>query len=184
MRMLSAKGADDPDAKYLVGLLDSFTLEGPNGKHQCAVSRPMGPSVSWVLNEPQNSKWPPVRMTRFPKEQAKRILRGVLKGLRFLHRHGVVHGDLQPGNFLFFIENIDVIPSNRLRQEESSPSVQFIKRRDGKVDKWAPKYLVGEEPLSNKVVPMLDDRVGICDLGGGKLPSLSSPPFLFAFPSS
>ena len=169
--MLSIKGVDDPDAKHLVGLLDSFTLEGPNGKHQCVVFRPMGPSVSWFLMEH------PIGMTRFPKEQAKRILRGVLKGLRFLHRHGVVHGDLQPGNFLFFIQDIDAISSDRLRQDESSPSVEYIKRRDGKVDKWAPKYLIVGEPLSNDVVPVLDDRVGICDFGGGKLPSQSSPSF-------
>jgi serine/threonine protein kinase len=37
---------------------------------------------------------------RFPKHFAKRVLRDTLLGLDFPHSHGVVHGDLHPGNIL------------------------------------------------------------------------------------
>lgn len=159
--MISAKCANDPDAEKIVGIIDSFNHQGPNGKHRCLVSRPMGPSVSSLMNRPPNY------LTRFPKDQAKQILRGVLQGIQFLHANGVVHGDLQSGNFLFFVQDIDSISPDDLRQDEYSPGITFVRRRDGKVDKWAPQYLVEAKPLLRAEIQMLDDRVGICDFGGG-----------------
>lgn len=121
----------------------------------------MGPSVSSLMNRP------PDYLTRFPKDQAQRILRAVLQGIRFLHAKGIVHGDLQSGNFLFFIQDVDSVSHDGLRQDESGPGVTFVRRRDGKVDKWAPRYLIEAKPLSRAEVTVLDDRVGICDFGGG-----------------
>ena len=102
----------------------------------------MGPSVSSLMNRPFDY------LTRFLKDQAKRILRGILQGIRFLHAHGIVHGDLYLGSFLCFTPDIESISSDGLRQNESSPGVSFIPRQDGKVNKWAPQYLVKAKPPS------------------------------------
>ena len=161
LRIISTKCANDPDAENVIGIINSFIHQGPNGKHRCLVSRPMGPSVSSLMNRYPNY------LTRFPKDQAKRVLRSILQGIRFLHANGIVHGDLQSGNFLFFIQDIDSISPDGLRQDESSPGVTFVRRRDGKIDKWAPRYLVEAKPLSSAEVQVFDDRVGICDFGGG-----------------
>lgn len=65
-----------------------------------------------------------------------------IQALAFLHESGIVHGDFQPGNILFTLNNIDLTPEDVLQQEEDiqaeliSPPVQ---RLDGKEDKWAPR---------------------------------------------
>lgn len=161
LRIISNNYTKDPIAKNVVGIIDCFVHRGPNGKHRCLVSRPMGPSVSSLMNRHPNY------LTRFPKDQAKRILRSVLQGIRFLHAKGVIHGDLQSGNFLFFIQDMDSISPDGLRQAESTPDATFVCRLDRKVDKWAPRYLVEAKPLSSAEVQVFDDRVAICDFGGG-----------------
>lgn len=161
LHRISTKCANDLGVEKIIGILDSFTFQGPNGKHQCFVSKPMGPSVSSLMLRP------PDYLNRFPQKQAKHILRGVLQGIRFLHTNGMVHGDLQSGNFLYFIQDIDSISPESLRQDETGRHITFTRRRDGKVDKWAPRYLVEAKPLGGSEIQVFYDRVGICDFGGG-----------------
>ncbi|KAH8908581.1 serine/threonine-protein kinase SRPK3 [Coniochaeta sp. PMI_546] len=163
LRVLASKAENSPDAENIVGLTDSFIHEGPNGKHHCLVSIPMGPSVASSMNQP------PDYVTRFPLDQARNILRSVLKGLRFLHSHGVVHGDLQSGNFLFPIKGLCDVSLESLRQQESSPRVHQLWKGSDSLDGRVPKYLVEAEPISGDLVSMISDRVGICDFGGAFL---------------
>ena len=112
----------------------------------------MGPSVNRMVKELTCFKPYNIRMKiRYPFWMAKRILRQALQGLEFLHRNGIAQGDFQPGNMLFTLQDLNLISDDKLQQDENyefgsiSPPVE---RLDGKVDKWAPKYLAVPQPLA------------------------------------
>ncbi|CAD6575108.1 MAG: hypothetical protein CYPHOPRED_005573 [Cyphobasidiales sp. Tagirdzhanova-0007] len=143
---LSARAEGDADSYHLTTLFDTFMCQGPNGSHRCLVFEPMGSTVASMAerlpeNIPQRYGVP----ARYPISMARRILLHTLRGLAFLHKNGITHGDLQPGNILFSIDNIHSISEDDLKQNESH--IIPLRRVDGKVDRWAPKTLYLEEPL-------------------------------------
>lgn len=156
------------DSQFTVQLLDSFIHEGPNGKHLCSVLELMGPSVSSVLDAPV--KIYDIRnlpRARFSMHQTKAILRDVLRGLRFLHANGVVHGDLQARNMLFSLRDLRAFSREQLQQDECNSGVVPLHRLDGKADKWAPRYLAVAKPLSEYSLPKEEQVVKITDMGCG-----------------
>jgi serine/threonine protein kinase len=163
--LASRAGENGEGFATIIGLLDSFYLIGPNGNHQCLVLEPAGPSISATMNSP------PAFVRRFEVAKTKSILRQILLGLRFLHDNGIVHGDVQPGNLLFVLQGFDSIPETHLRQEESDPRVTLLQRKDGKEDRWAPRYLVEGVPLNEDLLSISDHHIKISDFGGGKMKS-------------
>lgn len=163
---------------HITRVLDEFDHCSPNGVHKCLVFEPMGPSVNTMVEElPQFKPRKRGMKVRYPPWMAKRILKQSLQGLAFLHENGIAHGDFQPGNMLFTLNNtIDSTPEGVLRQEEDvkarliSPPVQ---RLDGKEDPGAPPYLC----LAQSLVPFTcyaeGFKVKLSDMGGGE-----SLPFL------
>lgn len=168
IRYLASKAPQDVNSRFVVSLLDSFVHDGPNGRHLCLVLEPMGPSVSSIINAPQldyDPRKPQPR--RFTNQRIKAILRNVLSGLSFLHHAGVVHGDIHSGNMLLAIQDLTTVEARKLRQDEVDSKFVSLVRSDGKVDKWAPKYLVVSEPLDEYVIRGPDEIVKIIDMGGG-----------------
>jgi len=156
----------------IVSLRDVFELTGPNGRHACFVLEPMGPHISALLQrrpEFQNRDLEPwERRPRFPKQLAQRVLRDTLLGLRLLHKHGIVHGDLHPGNILANIQPLGETLNNatvesKLQQLPSQGNL--LQRRDGRSDPWAPSYLLEPAPLQDQVSFDLDPVVKVADLG-------------------
>ncbi|KAJ5432360.1 uncharacterized protein N7458_011516 [Penicillium daleae] len=106
-------------ARYIIRLLDEFEHHGPNGVHKCLVIEPMGPSVNTMAEElPQFKPRMQGMKIRYPLPMTKRILKQSLQALTFLHENGIAHGDFQPGNILFTLNDIDSTPEDVLRQEE------------------------------------------------------------------
>jgi serine/threonine protein kinase len=96
---------------------------------------------------------------------AKRILRQALRGLEFLHQNGIAHGDIQPGNLLFTLSNLEVT----MCQDEYykwGPTDSPVQRKDGKTDKWAPRYLAVPQPLDEFADISSELRIKLADLGG------------------
>ncbi|KAL2131717.1 hypothetical protein VTI74DRAFT_4708 [Chaetomium olivicolor] len=131
----------------------------------------MGPHLGLVLRRHpafQNGDLEPWEYhPRLPLPLAKRILRDTLLGLNTLHRRGIVHGDLHPGNTLFTNAGLgnpltDAAVEEGLSQglSEGNP----LQRRDGKRDLWAPSYLLEPSPLLDQVSFDLDPVVKIADL--------------------
>lgn len=77
---------------FIVKLLDSFTHEGPNGKHVCMAFELMGCNLLKLIKK-YDYKGLPVPMV-------KRISRQVLLGLKQLHDSNIIHTDLKPENVL------------------------------------------------------------------------------------
>ncbi|KAJ6190004.1 hypothetical protein N7519_000025 [Penicillium mononematosum] len=134
--------------RYITRLLDKFEHRGPNGVHKCLVFEPMGPSVNTMM--------------------AKSILKQSLQALAFLHENGIAHGDFQPGNILFTLNNIDSTPEDLLQQEEDAQGRSIsppIQRLDGKQDKWAPRYLCVAQPLVPFTCNAEGFKVKLSDMG-------------------
>ena len=163
-------------ARHVTRLLGEFEHRGPNGVHRCLVFEPMGPSVNTMVEElPQFKPRRRGMKIRYPLRLAKSILKQSLQALAFLHDNGIAHGDFQPGNILFTLNDVNSMPENALRQEEDvqtrsiSPPVQ---RLDGKQDKWAPRYLCVAQPLVPFTCYAKGFKVKLSDMGGGQSLSL------------
>jgi serine/threonine protein kinase len=102
---MSAAEEEAPSTCHVLQLLGSFEERGPNGIHLVLVYPPMGGTVASMVENLPRHREVRNRFTRdplrYPKCMAKRILKHTLLGLDILHRQGIVHGDLQPGNLLF-----------------------------------------------------------------------------------
>ena len=81
---ISALPRDHPTRTHLVQRLDNFTVDGPNGTHNCLVLELLGPSVPDVINNFYLDK-------RLPAPLAKFTARQVLLGLDFLAQSGIGH---------------------------------------------------------------------------------------------
>eukprot|EP00466_Bigelowiella_natans_P015374 jgi/Bigna1/138922/aug1.47_g13630 len=85
------EAAEDED--FVVDLLDSFAVLGPNGRHVCLVFEVMAKSLLNLIKK-TNFKGVPI-------ETARHIAKQMLLGVDFLHsRCSIIHTDLKPENFL------------------------------------------------------------------------------------
>ncbi|KAI3329013.1 serine/threonine-protein kinase SRPK3 [Xylariaceae sp. AK1471] len=164
---LIANSSHNPYSNFVLLLSDSFMLRGPNGEHPCFVTKPMGPSISAVLHAPHEFYDPLNPPThRFPTPRNKSFLRNILSGLSFLHSNSIIHGDLQLGNMLFALQNLTGIDPDRLEQNETNSKLDPLSRVDGKVDRWAPRYLAVPAPLKEEALPQEQQIVRLADFGG------------------
>ncbi|KAF4951191.1 hypothetical protein FGADI_7682 [Fusarium gaditjirri] len=154
------------DSPFLVTLHDTIKIMGPNGEHDVLVFETMGPNLTSFLKiRPEFQIGEPWER-RFTKSFAKKALRDTIQALHFLHEHGVIHGDLYPGNILTCIEQLQVTPDTEASLKQPEADAQPLKRKDGKKDLWAPAYLLEPRPLSDYFSYDLDPLVKLADLGG------------------
>lgn len=166
---LSKMVKDHPGKIHVISLLDTFKHQGPNGERECLVFEVMGPSAASMLEcLPSDLLSSTAPKTRYPTWMAKSILRQTLLAIDFLHQADIVHDDLQPGNLLFPVKNITQIDESLLIQQCDAKSVpEPVRRLDGKVDQWAPRYLALNQPLDKLVYLEKDFAIKISDMGGG-----------------
>jgi serine/threonine protein kinase len=178
---------------HIVLPLDDFQHTGPNGKHQCLVFEPMGPSVGQALERFPDSLEdvgsfdgppppPPATDASNPTDltlgQKKSLLKQLLLGLDCLHSNRIAHGDLNPGNFLLSIRSPSREDLGNIHKScEAGGKSALVQRSDGKQDLWAPRYLYFDRPLTDLVDTEDGTSAQISDLGAGK--NHSSP---YAYP--
>ncbi|KAF9065588.1 kinase-like domain-containing protein [Rhodocollybia butyracea] len=104
---------DDEGSNHVIQIFDVFTHQGPNGTHLCIVTEIVGPNLADALSEMYIDNSPPTGI-------AKRIAAQIAYGLRYLHKHGIVHGDLHIGNVLLYcptvISSFEDIENEKIRK--------------------------------------------------------------------
>ncbi|KAI9886243.1 MAG: Alanine--tRNA ligase [Watsoniomyces obsoletus] len=156
-----------PGKNHIIELLDEFDHHGPNGLHRCLVFEAMGPSANVMVEELPEFKPRMYRMTpRYPLWMTKSMLKQALLGLDFLHQNGIAHSDFQPGNILFSVTGLESVGEEKLAQDDQEEVSDPVRRLDGKVDPWAPRYLAEDRPLVEYTDLSRDLVVKLSDMGG------------------
>lgn len=107
-----------------------FWLQGPNGTHLCLVFPVMGPSI---LSQMEAST-----------DTIKDVLTQAGTSLRFLHAHGICHGDFTSDNILLHINDVEKVSRKEMMTLLEAPQTYDVRLADGskpRVDR-APRYLV------------------------------------------
>ncbi|KAF5643036.1 CMGC SRPK kinase [Fusarium tjaetaba] len=154
------------ESPFLVVLHDTIKIKGPNGEHDGLVFETMGPNLTILLKIRPEFQFGEPWDRRFTNSFAKHALRDIIQALHFLHEHGVIHGDLHPGNILTCIEQLKVTPETEANLKQSESDAEPLKRKDGKKDLWAPSYLLEPRPLNDHFSYDLHPLVKLSDLGG------------------
>lgn len=104
-------------------LLDSFEHRGPNGIHECFIFEVMGSSLeSYIMDSKLKISHPsrpligPQKQFKYNLLEVKSILRQILYSIVFLHKCGIAHSDIQPGNVLVSIKDLSSIEESHLAQ--------------------------------------------------------------------
>lgn len=163
---LHGDGKTKETTSHVVQLLDQFIHAGPNGSHLCLVFEPMGSSLAHVFYDPPENFKRADRYTEIlPPWATRRLLKQLVRGVHTLHAHQIVHSDLQSGNILFNLNDVEL--TDTLEQKLDGPGVkhQIVKRIDGTQDPSAPKYILSNAPLSENTNTGRDFVIKLSDLG-------------------
>ncbi|KAF7316511.1 Protein kinase [Mycena indigotica] len=159
--------ANEEGSNHVARMLDHFFHDGPNGRHQCIVGEVYGPGLNldafWFWDSES-----------FPANMVRRLFGQVALGVRYLHRRGVAHGDLHPGNVLLCLpmtwsswEDIEKdIGAPRRKEYGASPSPHL------------PNYLV-PSPLDGVDFLrrcLISPNVKICDFSESTIVGMTTPP--------
>ncbi|KAL2808088.1 kinase-like domain-containing protein [Aspergillus granulosus] len=178
-RLADSEFASHPGRDCYLPLLDHFRVTGPNGVHQALVYEPMGASVAEV----KDTLFPD---SPFPLWTAKSILWQTLLGLDFLLENGIAHGDVQPRNLLFTLQNLGRRSVAELAQDKDIPLVPVLGTEINGVK--LPKYIVPADSLMQYLDISRPFTVKVSDLGGSFLtthsPSTPAPPFSLRAPET
>jgi serine/threonine protein kinase len=112
-RRISKITKQQPGHASVRTLLDSFELDGPNGRHRCLVHKPLWESVRNIKNSNE--------VVRLPTPVVALILKNVFEALELLHNEcHVVHTDIKEANIL--LEADSSVLQNFEKQELKDPS--------------------------------------------------------------
>ncbi|KAI1264429.1 kinase-like domain-containing protein [Xylariaceae sp. FL1019] len=118
--------------------LEFFWIDGPNGRHLCAVMELYGESVeSWRID--QNDFEPGT------KSLVAEVCGQIVRGVAFLHQNAICHGDLRPSNILMRLDQdaLDNIGENEMEGMLGKVEAWEVQTASGgSPDERAPKTLI------------------------------------------
>lgn len=144
---------------YVVSLLDSFTIQGPNGTHVAMAFELMGENLLHLILHKKSEKFSdaaakkPISPYLLSPETMKLIIYQLLKATDFMHRHSVIHTDLKPENIL-------------LTHNGEVPSEIFPTKIPSKFQ------ILPSKPLVHKYDKTEDLQIKVADLGNATFSNL------------
>ncbi|KAG5945206.1 hypothetical protein E4U59_006219 [Claviceps monticola] len=124
LRAISAVPQNHPGSAHVNQMLDHFTLDGPNGTHDCLVLELVGPNVQDVV---QRS----CKGGRLSSKLAKGFAKQALQGLDFLAVNNIGHGDLHTRNLAVVVPNLDSLNEEDFIARLGKPEIGAVIRMDG-----------------------------------------------------
>ncbi|KAH7907717.1 kinase-like domain-containing protein [Hygrophoropsis aurantiaca] len=164
LKAVQASSPGIPGGEFVVRVFDEFTVDGPNGTHQCFVTEVLGPHLE--LQPIGTDDW------RYPIDMAKRMVAQIAHGVAYLHRIGIVHGDLHLGNILMHAPAMENLSDHdvqtyfgepRSGTPECNGRYSHLKHAP---DPHVPRYVVSDD-LSDELFALYFSTVHIkiCDFG-------------------
>ncbi|KAI0186064.1 kinase-like domain-containing protein [Xylaria flabelliformis] len=136
--------------------LETFWIEGPNGKHLCTVLPVMGPRLS---------EWRHMSLGT-DATRINDVCRQFTKGLDYLHSHGICHGDFRPENILMQLKGngLDDLEPEQLFDLLHYPDKDEVFTLDDEHSPHAPKWVI--DPLWwSELKSYISDDIAIVDFG-------------------
>ncbi|KAF5678526.1 CMGC kinase [Fusarium denticulatum] len=147
-----------PGAQFIASPLDSFSIAGPNGGHQCLTFPPLGPCVSPEL-------W--VRLEKDPAAVLRKFAYQATQALDFLHQNGICHG--------VKLANLDHLAEDELLSLLGHPEEVQVQTESGEeLPGSSPRYLVQPADISRLGNEFLTEEICVIDFGESF--KFSSPP--------
>ncbi|KAL8288289.1 hypothetical protein RB600_003975 [Gaeumannomyces tritici] len=148
-----------PGWEYIAMPLDHFTVAGPNGTHHCLVLPVLGPRVS-----------PNFWLRLAEGTDAAPILRGMARqatqAMRFLHRHGICHGDFRAANILVKLKGIDHLSEGDLMSHLGKPHLIHVRSESGSLPRGQPLYVLEAINMAHHLgSDFLSDEIRVIDFG-------------------
>lgn len=172
IKLMKDHGVDSAilEEKHIDLAEETFWLEGPNGRHLCAVLPVLGPTVyDW-------------RFTLGIDElRVNDICYQITEGLAFLHSKGICHGDFRPDNILMKLrsESLNQMGREEMRQMLGPPTFATVLTTDGEHSPNAPDYVVTGVSMQ-AFRHLVADEIAIIDFGESF--EISDPPATLGIP--
>ncbi|KAI1744986.1 kinase-like domain-containing protein [Xylaria scruposa] len=167
LRLISSLASDSRTGReHIVQLLDGFSIDGPNGRHQCLVLELLGPSVPDIIDFYYRDE-------RLPAQVAKSVAHQVLVGVDFLAQLKIGHGDIHARNIALAMPKVDSLNEQEFVDALGQPEIGPVQRTDGHaLEIHVPPYIV--RPTTFKAKEVLQSLrapvVKIIDFGESFLP--------------
>ncbi|OAA37002.1 Protein kinase domain containing protein [Metarhizium rileyi] len=174
LRQLQSVDALHPGQRFIPHLLDTFSIEGPNGRHICLVQEAAGCSVAVSKEDSINFM--------FPTETARSIAAQLIMGVAYLHSRGICHGDLHLRNILFRDPHIGELSPNLLYKSYRLDQAPISRVDGATVEPHAPPYAVYPMHMKMAADKLIDPLITISDYGTSfnlateRSPKLHTPP--------
>ncbi|KAH7907874.1 kinase-like domain-containing protein [Hygrophoropsis aurantiaca] len=176
LKTMQRERPDSPGAEFVVRVLDLFTVHGPNGTR-------INVSLLWdsyyeVLDSKSGVAEEPgypveMKVGEYPVDMAKTMVAQLAQGVAYLHRAGIVHGDLHLGNVLLYSPEFEKWSSEEDVDEYIDPPEEVMLARNAPyrdlpfVDPHTPEYLVSSSTSAELLALCVTGAVHIkiCDFG-------------------
>lgn len=148
-------------------ILDSFSINGPNGDHICYVTTPAKGSLSDMKNGSL------IRLVQL--EIARALAAQLAFTVDYVHSEGVVHGDLHLGNILLELPpNLNQLSVEELYEKYGVPDAEPVVHLDGEplppgaASHGIMSLWLGE---ASENIPLTESRLVLADFGESFMPS-------------
>ncbi|KAI0506501.1 kinase-like domain-containing protein [Xylaria bambusicola] len=152
---------DELDQNHIAVPLETFWIDGPNGRHLCLVMQVYGHPVSEWRSDLSS-------LDPSTKKHTAKICGQITQALAFLHEKGVCHGDFRPSNILMKLDQDalhEIAPCDMDRFLGAAEAYDVQTRSGGTPLPRGPEYCV-TAVSSTWCQKLLIQEAAVVDFGG------------------